>query len=257
MTTITSSARYSAASSSIPARTFSGDPTIVRRPPGRPCDRNPLGLEELHGPLGRRDGDQLAAAQHRHRHPARGGQELGLLVGRRAQHPGRDRGALGLQRPDRLKALAVDAGDRRAGGVDEVGERVGEAELAGPDRALLRGAQQPRHRQLGQTRQRPGQVPEWVVGRQVVLEVGEQLGQLLREVVGRGLAAVALQRERRHRVGARRPAEPEVDPAGVQGRQDRERLGDLERAVVRQHHAAGADADRLGRRCDRADQYLG
>ena len=59
------------------------------------------------------------------------------------------------------------------------------------------------------------------------------------------------------RVGAGRAAEAEVDPAREQPGQDRERLGDLERAVVRQHHAAAADADPLGDRRDRADQRLG
>ena len=61
---------------------------------------------------------------------------------------------------------------------------------------------------------------EGVVLRKVVLEVGQQLGQLLWEVVGRGLAAVALQRERGQRVGAGGAAEAEVDPAGEQGGED-------------------------------------
>ena len=90
-----------------------------------------------------------------------------------------------------------------------------------------------------------------------VLEVGEQLGELLREVVGRALAAVALKRVRRGRVGAGRPAEPEVDPPRVQPGEHAERLGHLERAVVREHHAAAADADALGGGGDRPDQHLG
>ena len=96
-----------------------------------------------------------------------------------------------------------------------------------------------------------------MVGGQRVVEVGEQLGQLLGEVVGGGLAAVALERERRQRVGAGGTSEPEVDPARVQRREDRERLGHLERAVVGQHHTAAPDPDRLGRGGDRADQHLG
>jgi hypothetical protein len=62
--------------------------------------------------------------------------------------------------------------------VDEVSEGVGEPHLRRPDRALRRGAQQPRLGRLGQPRQRTAQVRERVVGRQVVLEVGEQLGEL-------------------------------------------------------------------------------
>ncbi len=50
--------------------------------------------------------------------------------------------------------------------------------------------------------------------RQAVLEVGQELRQLVGEVVGHRLAAVALQGVRGHRVGARRPAQPEVDAPG-------------------------------------------
>ena len=42
----------------------------------------------------------------------------------------------------------------------------------------------------------------------------------------------------------------------VQAAEDAERLGHLERAVVRQHHAAAADADALGDRRDLGDQDL-
>ena len=96
-----------------------------------------------------------------------------------------------------------------------------------------------------------------MVVREVVLDVGEQLRQLLGEVVGRHLPPVALQREHRLPVGARRPADAEIDPVTVQPAEDAERLGHLERAVVRQHHAAAADADALGHRRDLGDQDLG
>ena len=76
--------------------------------------------------------------------------------------------------------------------------------------------------QLGPPRQRRGEPLERVVLGQAVLEVGEQLGELLREVVGRGLATVALERERRQRIGARGAADPEVDPS-----RDRARRGSL------------------------------
>ena len=54
--------------------------------------------------------------------------------------------------------------------------------------------------------------------RQAAVVVREQLGELLREVVGRDLAPVALERVGGQRVGAGRAAEREVDPAGVQAR---------------------------------------
>ena len=55
-----------------------------------------------------------------------------------------------------------------------------------------------------------------MVGRDPVLEQREQLRELLGKVIGRGLPAVALEREARHRVGAGRAADPEVDAAGEQ-----------------------------------------
>ena len=89
-----------------------------------------------------------------------------------------------------------------------------------------------------------------------VVEVREQLGELLREVVRRSIPAIALKRVRGQRVGPRRAADAEIDPALVQSREDRERLGHLERAVVREHHAAAPDADPLRRGRERPDQRL-
>jgi hypothetical protein len=60
-----------------------------------------------------------------------------------------------------------------------------------------------------------------------------------------------------HRIGAGGAAEAEVDPAGEEAREHAEGLGDLERAVVREHHAAAADADPLRDGRDRPDQRLG
>ena len=77
-------------------------------------------------------------------------------------------------------------------------------------------ADEPSSHGLGRLRaagQHPGQARERVLGGQVVLDVGEQLGELLGEVVGHRPAAVALQRERGQGVGARRAAEGQVDAA--------------------------------------------
>ena len=65
---------------------------------------------------------------------------------------------------------------------------------------------------------------------------------------------VAAQRAHRQPVGAGRAAQAEVDAAGVQRGQGAELLGDDQRRVVRQHHAARADADGLAcrRRCGRS-----
>jgi hypothetical protein len=97
---------------------------------------------------------------------------------------------------------------------------------------------------------------ERVARRQPVVQQAEQLDELLDEVVGSRLPAVALQRQHRHRVGARRPAQPEVDALGVQPAQGAERLDDLERAVVRKHHSPAAHADPLSAWRDRPDQDL-
>ena len=95
-----------------------------------------------------------------------------------------------------------------------------------------------------------------MVGRQPVLQIGEQLDQLFGEIVGRGLAAVALQGEGGLLVAARRAAEAEIDALRKKPGEHGERLGDLERAVMRQHDAAAADADALRRGGDRPDQRL-
>ena len=116
------------------------------------------------------------------------------------------------------EALAVERGDLRALGVDEVGERVGQPQLGGPERALRGGAEQPRLGLLRAARKRLRQAREGVVRGQLVLEVAQQLGELLGEVVGRGLAPVALQGEGGERVGAGGAAQREVDACRETGR---------------------------------------
>ena len=185
------------------------------------------------------------------------GDSLGLLVGLGADrdHAGdhaRCRQALGVE-----EASAVVGGQRGTAGVDEVSDRVGKPQLGGPDRTLRRRAEQPRLRALRQPGERSRVAGERVVARHAVLQQGEQLGELLREVVRGALAAVTLQREHRHRIGARRAADAKVDPLRVQPGQGAEHLRHLQRAVVRQHHAAAPHTDPLGGLSHRRDQYLG
>ena len=61
-------------------------------------------------------------------------------------------------------------------------------------------------------------------------------------VVGAHVLAMA-ERQRGQRVGAGGAADAEVDAAGMQRFEHLEALGDHQRRVVRQHHAAGADAE--------------
>ena len=58
-------------------------------------------------------------------------------------------------------------------------------------------------------------------------------------------------------IGARRAAEPEIDAAGKERRQRAELLRHLQRRVVRQHDAAGADANGRRAGADMRDQHRG
>ncbi len=258
MTTITSSAPYSLATASISPRTFSGEPTIDRRPGRPPLQRLALALEELDRLLGRRDRDQLSAPQQRERHAAAGGEVDRLVIGGCGDRPHGDGGPRRLQVTAGLEALPVELGDRGALGVDEVGEGVGQSRAGRP-----RSRSGPRSRAArvsaargARAGWRPAGGTGWSAG-QAVVEVGQQLGELLGEVVGGGLAAVALERERRQRVGAGGASQSQVDPAREQPGQHREGLGHLERAVVGEHDSAAADPDAAGGRRDRPDQRLG
>src|ERR1700728_3680971 len=55
---------------------------------------------------------------------------------------------------------------------------------------------------------------------------------------------------------AARPRAARVAPAGEESGEDAEGLGDLERAVMGQHHTAGSDAQSGRSGCKRTDQRL-
>ena len=96
-----------------------------------------------------------------------------------------------------------------------------------------------------------------MIGGQRVVEERDEIGDLLGKTIEPEHAAAFLERPRRDLVAARRSTDPEVDPAGEQRFQHAEVLGDLQRAVVLEHHAARADTDaaRAGRNL--ADEDLG
>ena len=157
----------------------------------------------------------------------------------------------------RLKRRAVVRGEFDAGWIDEIGKGVGQAELRGPDAALRRTSRAARDPDApGVQAAPPGARTDASAG-SVLSRYAEQLGELLREVVRRGLPSIALQRVGGRRIGAGGAAEREIDPSGEERAQHAEGFGDLERAVVRQHDAAAADADARRRGGDRADQRLG
>jgi hypothetical protein len=81
-----------------------------------------------------------------------------------------------------------------------------------------------------------------------------QLDHVLRELVGVRFE-VAAQRARGALVGAGRAAQAQVDAPRVQRLQRAELLGDDQRRMVRQHHAAGTDADGRGARSHVRQQH--
>ena len=86
-----------------------------------------------------------------------------------------------------------------------------------------------------------------------VAEHAHHVDHVAREVL-HTLVRVAAERRRRHRVGARRAADAEIDPPGMERLEHRELLGDRERGVVRQHDAARPDPDAFGGAGDVGDQ---
>ena len=72
-----------------------------------------------------------------------------------------------------------------------------------------------------------------------------------------GRGRVAAQGEHRVLVRARSASEAEIDPTRMQRFQGAELLGDGQRSVVGQHHAAGTQADRLGVGGHVGDQHAG
>ena len=114
--------------------------------------------------------------------------------------------------------------------------------------------------QTSGTSGRPGSVfarsaKAWPGG-QVVREIAEQLGQLVREVIRARLPPVALQRVRRPLIAPRRAPDAEVDPPRIEPGERREGLGDLERRIMRQHDPAAAQPDARGDRPGGGEQYF-
>ncbi len=210
------------------------------------------------GVLGRRDRAAVAALVAQEAAQTLAGVEaLGLGVGV---------GADGADGGDRLRgievgrrreagAVALDRGARR-GRIDEVGGGVGQAELSGGIGAPAAGAEEP-EREAATRRRRDVDAAEGVLGREVIAEEGEELGELLGKVVVHRLArAQALEGVGVELAAAGRPADAEVDAAGVERLEDAEGLDDFEGAVVGQEDGAGADANRRGLGGDAGDHDL-
>src|ERR1700688_264596 len=90
----------------------------------------------------------------------------------------------------------------------------------------------------------------------LVAEIRHQLIQLFATVVPHPAAAIPLQCQRYAGTGAGGASDTEVDSSAVKAAEHIKRLGDFERAVVRQHDAATADAKLRRGGGDRANQCL-
>ncbi len=123
-----------------------------------------------------------------------------------------------------------------------VGESEAHADLRSQIRTVVAGAEQPERRQRHVIRHRH----DVVIGmtfRELPRLPQYQLAQPLEEIIAFAAGKTVAQRVGRRTIGARRTAETEIDPAGKQRLQHLEALGHHQRRMVRQHHAAGADAD--------------
>ena len=94
-----------------------------------------------------------------------------------------------------------------------------------------------------------------MVGRQRIVEIGDEILHLLREVLCARVAALA-DGQGGDLIAAGRAPDPQVDAPRIKRLQHAELLRHLERAVVGQQHAAGADPDPGGLGGDAREQDL-
>ena len=161
-----------------PARTC---PACRRSCAGARASPSPSRGEEALGGLRRRDRDQPAAAQHRERHPAAGGEPVRLLVAVRARAPTRPRRCAGRQPHARRRTRAGRArrSPRRCGLMKSANAYGSPSSAA---HTALCGEEPSSH---GLRRLRPARAGPWPAARagsttgMRALVVGEQLGQLL------------------------------------------------------------------------------
>ena len=145
-----------------------------------------------------------------------------------------------------LEALAVDGERGHQLLRREVrGEGVGQAIFGGDLRAERARPQDPQRHMRAGRRHRLHLLARLHV-REPMLELEHVLGKAI------GVVAAA-QRLHGELVGARRAAEPEVDPVGEEPRQRAELLGDDQRRMIGQHDPARAHTDRLRARRDMAE----
>jgi len=126
----------------------------------------------------------------------------------------------------------------------------------GKTRPVGTGAQHEQLRLLVHQR-RGHQLSVRMAGRESVTQERQQLSDLRRKLRGRIGDHPPAQDVRGQRIGARRPAQRQVDAPRVHRQQGAEHLRDLERGVVRQHDSGRADPDARGMRADVRGQQFG
>ena len=217
------------------------------------------GGELAEGFVGRGDGAAVVHADAALEEADAGVEVVGLLLGVGDDGDDGD-GGFRVRAPGAGLEVLLVVLDGGAGGVagEEVGEGVGQAVGGGGDGGPHGRAEEP---EVGRAERggRDAEICEGMALREEVLfgvEVGEELGELLREVVGGGAGADAAQGLRFDGAAAGGAADAEVDAVGVERVQGAEDFGDLEGRVVREHDAAGADADALGFGADAGEEDL-
>ncbi|GLU24660.1 hypothetical protein SLE2022_405680 [Rubroshorea leprosula] len=203
-----------------------------------------------------------AADEMREHHARRRGEALGLRLIRSRDRPRRDRQLRRGERGGGGEAAPVEIGERRRVRIDEVRHAVAQPHRPREPRAVRRGAEQPGLGRAAPRRQRVAQDRKGVIGGQAavgpLVEIGQQFGKRGGEILRAEPALPVLaERERGAPVAARRAPDAEIDPPGSDRGEQSERLGDLERRIMRKHHPARSDADARGGHRHRRDQRLG
>ena len=186
-----------------PSRASRGCCDARAGPPTGSCPRVSRNSTRL---VRRRNRNQPVPPQQRKAHPAARRQVLSLLVGRRAEHPHGHGGPLhrrGFR--GRRTARGTSWRSRLPPELMKSANAYGSASC--PAQIALCGEEPSSHGtgSSGRPGSDAGKPCERMVLGEAVVEVREQLGQLLGEVVRRRLTAVALERECGHRDRCRRP----------------------------------------------------
>src|SRR4029077_12332452 len=136
-------------------------------------------------------------------------------------------------------------------GADEIGMAERQPELGGVDRAMNA---RPEHPQFwtGRSAARHGvnaaigmSLRQFCLARGIIQKLTQQLNLTRKRIDRPGLWS-RLQGARSHLGRAGRTSQSQVDPARIEQLEHAELFGDFERAVMRQHDAARADAQTFG-----------